>query len=54
VPIISGSDKTTVLVATGQNDYYPLYQSLGNIHNSARRAHGQSVTITAFLAVPKG
>ncbi|KIM51856.1 hypothetical protein SCLCIDRAFT_33120 [Scleroderma citrinum Foug A] len=33
VPIILGSDKTTVLVATRQNDYYPLYLSIGNIRN---------------------
>ncbi|KAF8836924.1 hypothetical protein BDN67DRAFT_991964 [Paxillus ammoniavirescens] len=30
VPIILGSDKTTVLVAMSQNDYYPLYMSIGN------------------------
>ena len=34
-PVILGSDKTTVSVATGQNDYYPLYISLGNVHNCA-------------------
>ncbi|KAK2461360.1 hypothetical protein APHAL10511_006622 [Amanita phalloides] len=28
-PIILGSDKTTVSVATGQNEYYPLYMSTG-------------------------
>ncbi|KAF8266445.1 hypothetical protein EI94DRAFT_1772091 [Lactarius quietus] len=33
-PVVLGSDKTTVSVATGQNDYYPLYISLGNVHNS--------------------
>ncbi|KIK99826.1 hypothetical protein PAXRUDRAFT_84861, partial [Paxillus rubicundulus Ve08.2h10] len=31
VPIIIRSDKTTVSVATGQNNYYPLYLSIGNI-----------------------
>ncbi|KAG1719820.1 uncharacterized protein EDB91DRAFT_1284709 [Suillus paluster] len=30
VPIILGSDKTTISVATGQNDYYTLYTSIGN------------------------
>jgi Plavaka transposase len=25
VPVILGSDKTMVSVATGQNEYYPLY-----------------------------
>ncbi|KAN0094838.1 hypothetical protein V8E55_003125 [Tylopilus felleus] len=34
VPIILGSDKTTVSVATGQNDYWPVYLSIGNIHNN--------------------
>ncbi|KAI0704508.1 hypothetical protein C8T65DRAFT_709094 [Cerioporus squamosus] len=53
VPIILGSDKTTVSVATGQNDYYPLYMSIGNIHNNVRRAHRDSVILVAFLAIPK-
>lgn len=39
VPVILGSDKTTVSVATGQNKYYPLYCSIGNVHNNIRRAH---------------
>ncbi|KIK34770.1 hypothetical protein CY34DRAFT_17485 [Suillus luteus UH-Slu-Lm8-n1] len=30
VPIILGSDKTTVSVAMGQNDFYPLYLSIRN------------------------
>jgi len=34
VPAILGSNKTTVSVATGQNDFYPLYASIGNMHNS--------------------
>ncbi|KAG2016559.1 hypothetical protein CC2G_009715 [Coprinopsis cinerea AmutBmut pab1-1] len=53
VPIILGSDKTTVSVATGQNDYYPLYLSIGNIHNNVRRAHRESVIPIGFLAIPK-
>ncbi|KAH9914673.1 uncharacterized protein B0H18DRAFT_1125390 [Fomitopsis serialis] len=52
-PIIMGSDKTTVSVATGQNEYYPLYMSIGNIHNNVRRAHRNGVLILAFLAIPK-
>jgi hypothetical protein len=39
VPLILGSNKTTVSVATGQNEYYPLYMSIGNIHNNVQRAH---------------
>ncbi|KIJ70649.1 hypothetical protein HYDPIDRAFT_23740 [Hydnomerulius pinastri MD-312] len=31
VPIILGSDKTTVSVGTGNNEYYPLYLSIGNV-----------------------
>jgi hypothetical protein len=53
VPVVLGSDKTTVSVATGQNDYYPLYISLGNVHNSVRRAHRNAVSLLAFLAIPK-
>ncbi|TDL13740.1 hypothetical protein BD410DRAFT_817270 [Rickenella mellea] len=53
VPIILGSDKTTVSVATGQNDYYPLYLSIGNVHNNVRRAHRNAVLPIAFLSMPK-
>ncbi|KZP25932.1 hypothetical protein FIBSPDRAFT_732975 [Athelia psychrophila] len=53
LPLFLGSDKTTVSVATGQNDYYPLYMSIGNIRNSVRRAHRNSVVLVGFLAVPK-
>ncbi|KAF9522541.1 hypothetical protein CPB83DRAFT_917238, partial [Crepidotus variabilis] len=54
VPLILGSDKTTVSVATGQNEYYPLYISIGNFHNNVRRAHRESVIPIGFLAIPKG
>ena len=53
VPIILGSDKTTVSVATGQNEYYPLYASIGNIHNNVRRAHCNGLVLIGFLAIPK-
>ena len=53
VPIILGSDKTTVSVATGQNEYYPLYISIGNVHNSVRRSHRGALALLAFLAIPK-
>jgi hypothetical protein len=53
VPIVMGSDKTTVSVATGQNDYWPLYASIGNVHNNIRRAHGNGLVLVAFLANPK-
>ncbi|KAG1765633.1 hypothetical protein EDD22DRAFT_978677 [Suillus occidentalis] len=46
VPVILRSDKTTVSVATGQNDYYPLYASIRNVHNNVR-------SVIGFLAIPK-
>ena len=52
-PIILSSDKTTVSVATGQNEYYPLYMSNGLVHNIVRRAHRNALTLIAFLAIPK-
>ncbi|KAG2107505.1 uncharacterized protein F5147DRAFT_653356 [Suillus discolor] len=53
VPIILGSDKTTVSVATGQNDFYPLYVSAGNLRNNVCRAHKESVSLVGFLSIPK-
>jgi hypothetical protein len=53
VPLIIGSDKTVVSVATGQTEYHPLYLSIGNIHNSIRRAHHNGVVLIGFLAIPK-
>ncbi|KAI6105120.1 hypothetical protein EV401DRAFT_2060651 [Pisolithus croceorrhizus] len=53
VPIILGSDKMTVLVATGQNNYWPVYLSVGNIHNNVRHAHHSGVELLAFLVIPK-
>lgn len=34
VPVILGSNNTTVSVATGQTEFYPLYLSIGNVHNN--------------------
>jgi hypothetical protein len=53
VPIILGSDKTTVSVGTGHTEYYPIYSSIGNIHNNVRRAHQNGVVLLGFLAIPK-
>ncbi|KAI6097698.1 hypothetical protein EDD16DRAFT_1697820 [Pisolithus croceorrhizus] len=53
VPIILGSDKTRVSVATGNNEYYPLYISAGNVHNGMRHAHGEAVSLLGFLSIPK-
>ncbi|KAF9528314.1 hypothetical protein CPB83DRAFT_767174 [Crepidotus variabilis] len=53
LPIIAGSDKTTVSVATGHQVFHPVYQSPGIISNIARRAHGNGVLPVAFLPIPK-
>ncbi|KAF9471433.1 hypothetical protein BDN70DRAFT_820001, partial [Pholiota conissans] len=53
VPVVSGSDKTTVSVATGHQEYHPAYVSPGNISNTARRGHRNSVVPVAFLPIPK-
>ena len=53
VPIILGSDKTTVSVATGQTDYYPLYLSIGNLHNNIHQSHHSGVALITFLAIAK-
>ena len=53
VPIILGSDKTTVSVAMGQTDYYPLYLSIGNVRNTVHRGHRNAVALIGFLAMPK-
>ncbi|KAG0698924.1 hypothetical protein DFH29DRAFT_1016390 [Suillus ampliporus] len=34
MPIILRSDKMTVSVTTGNNEYYPLYLSIRNVHNN--------------------
>ena len=49
-----GSDKTTVSVATGQNDFHPLYIFLGGVHNNVRRAHRGAVAVLAFLSIVTG
>ena len=53
VPIVAGSDKTMVSIGTGSQEYHPVYASLGNITNTARRAHGNGVVPVAFLPIPK-
>jgi hypothetical protein len=53
VPIILGSDKTTVSVGTGNNEYYPLYASIGNVHNNVHRAHHNALALVGFLSIPK-
>jgi len=52
-PIILGSDKMTVSVATGHVEYHPLYLSIGNPYNTVWRAHQNAVIPITFLAIPK-
>ena len=52
-PVILGSDKTTVSVATGKNEYYPLYASAAIIQNHVRRAHRNGLALIRFLSIPK-
>ncbi|KAJ7470119.1 hypothetical protein B0H11DRAFT_1919941 [Mycena galericulata] len=53
VPVVAGSDKTTVSVGTGHQEYHSVYSSPGNITGMARRAHGNGVLPIAFLPIPK-
>ncbi|KAF8798637.1 hypothetical protein BYT27DRAFT_7264755 [Phlegmacium glaucopus] len=53
VPIILGSDKTTVTVGMGDIEYHPLYLSIGNVWNPVRRAHRNAVIPIGFLAILK-
>lgn len=53
VPIILGSDKTTVSVATGDQGFWPIYLSIGNIHNNVRRTHRNGFVLLGFLPIPK-
>ena len=52
-PIIVGSDKTTVLVATDQVEYHLVYFSIGGVHNTVWQGHCGAVAPGAFLAIPK-
>lgn len=53
VPIVLGSDKTTVSIATGQTEFHPVFFSILNLHNSVRRAHNDALLPVAFLPIPK-
>jgi hypothetical protein len=53
VPIIAGSGKTTASAGTGQVNYWPIYGSIGNIHNNIRGTHGDGLILIGFLTIPK-
>ncbi|EDR03732.1 uncharacterized protein LACBIDRAFT_306911 [Laccaria bicolor S238N-H82] len=52
-PIIAGSDKTTVSVATGHVEYHPFYISGDNLFNTVRCTHRNTIAPAGFLAIPK-
>ncbi|KAH8985962.1 hypothetical protein EDB86DRAFT_3065949 [Lactarius hatsudake] len=52
IPVILGSNKTVVSVATGHMEYWPLYLSIGNVRNNLRRAHKGGVVVISFLSIP--
>ena len=54
VPVICGSDKTTVSVVTGHQEYHPVYASPANLSNTVQRARGNGVLPFVFLPIPKG
>jgi Plavaka transposase len=54
VSIVSGSDKTVASVATGHQEFHPLYLGPGNVDNPTCQAHGIGLLPCAFLPIPKG
>jgi len=54
VSVVAGSDKTVASIATGHQEFHPLYIGPGNIDNTSRRAHGIGLLPCAFLPIPKG
>ena len=53
VPIIAGSDKTTVSIATGHQEFHPVYAGPGNVDNVTRRSHLLGLQPIALLPIPK-
>ncbi|KAJ8489753.1 hypothetical protein ONZ45_g13441 [Pleurotus djamor] len=53
VSIVAGSDKTVASVATGHQEFHPVYIGPGNLHNASRRQHGNGMLPTAILPIPK-
>ena len=53
VPVILGSDKTTMSIGTENNAYYPLYLSIRNMRNHIRHAHRDTLILVGFLTISK-
>ena len=54
LPLIMGSDKTTVSVTTGNQEFHLFYGSPGVISGIAWHSHGSGVLPYAMLPIPKG
>ncbi|KAF9489977.1 hypothetical protein BDN71DRAFT_1400681, partial [Pleurotus eryngii] len=54
VGVIAGSDKTVTSVATGHQEFHPIYIGPGNIDNSVHHAHGNGMLPCTILPIPKG
>ncbi|KAH9900045.1 hypothetical protein C8Q73DRAFT_787874 [Cubamyces lactineus] len=54
VPLCIAADKTTASVATGNQEFHPVYLMAGNVTNEMQRAHRDAVVPAAFLPIPKG
>lgn len=52
VPIVAGSNKTTVSVGTEHQEYHPTYMLPGNLTNIAQCSQNMLLPIV-FLPIPK-
>ncbi|KAF8805477.1 hypothetical protein BYT27DRAFT_7073831, partial [Phlegmacium glaucopus] len=53
IPIVAGSDKTTVSVATGHQEFHPVYVGAGNMDNTARCSRSLGMEPVTLLPIPK-
>ncbi|KAJ7789554.1 hypothetical protein B0H13DRAFT_1936418, partial [Mycena leptocephala] len=53
VPVVAGSDKTTVSVATGHQEYHPVYASPGVLTGIARALMETESYLSLFFRYPK-
>ncbi|KAI9060958.1 hypothetical protein FKP32DRAFT_1613349 [Trametes sanguinea] len=52
-PVCIAADKTTASVATGNQEFHPVYAMSGNVTNEMRRSHRDAVVPIGFLPIPK-
>jgi hypothetical protein len=53
IPIVAGSDKTTVSVVTGHQEFHPVYVGPGNVDNVMQCSHSLGLQPIALLPIPK-